>query len=1343
MPANSSKTQAEMTQANKTPAEQILQRLLDLQDLLAQVNQAAIESNDAAIFKQTVCDLAIERGKLALAVIARPDDDGWFEYLAAAGKTAYLEGLRISAKADRPEGQGPAGRAWREGKPYFNTDFRSPILSPWHERAQLHGLRASVALPVEHQGRRYGVLMLYRGDDVVFSPQMQSVIVELALAISRGLDAIAERRLQTALLEHTPVAIAIARDRIIVAANTAMGRLFGYPAGYFVGQSTRLIYADEAEYLRVGLGYATLQANDHVTIPQVRARHQDGRELQLDVHGQKLDETSSVWTLIDQTQHLHLQGLYRALMYEGSILLTARNETELLKKTCAALVRETTFQTVWIGQPNDQNRIHPIATSSSGSADLASLDVYLDDPDHAAFITQAWKNQRIATCRAPDPESDTADRHAVCLDHQWSAALAAPVLRGGQPWGVICFLSSEPTSYDHDTLATCARIAELLGYGLDEIDLRARLIAQERGEAHRARHDLLTGLPNRLALTEYLPRAIARARRSGKAMAVGMMDLDDFKPVNDQFGHEKGDVLLKQLAQRLRVRLRDTDFLCRLGGDEFVLVLEGFDPAQIMSELGTALARLHQAVEQPFVLEESGGEEPKAEVGLTLGLALHPNDGDDPDALLRKADAALYQSKMRKANRNRWWRMHVDLPMPADEENIGSIDPFGSRSAAILRAAQDALGAVTGRFVNHWYAALGSNAEAATILVPLGAEELGALKAKQEAHLRFLLAPETTRAAIEEKSKHVGRVHALVGLTAELMIGFMEQYEALLRREWLETRTRTSERIVLSEVLSARLNVELRAQLRGYDSLLAELNAYLSKPLPFSLTSETWIDTLHEELSALGDIQGIAVAALIQPDDSGVFRFIDARGYQADLFLDALEKNRALPVLDPTSPYGQGSLNEVWRTGTLRTLSVVRTEPRLAPWHDVFDQMGVRSEAILPLLDRQGNIEAALLLMGTHPGQFGANWHRPLLESIQARFTTLWRARKQPQALIVEQYDARARREALFGGGLEMWMQPVVNLRTGQLAKVEALARLRMSSGDVIGPGGFLPLLGERDLRWLFDEGLRQSLAALNDWALEGILPALSINMPPSKLLNPKAPGNICSIVHDASIEPERVILEVLETEAIHAEEQNNVLDQLSEQGIKIAIDDLGSGYSSLLRLSTLPVSILKIDQGLVKDLCSEPNKRLPLIEALLGLGERLEMETVLEGLEDEGLIEMAVQMGADYGQGFGLARPMPAGEIPAWVKSFRLDVGSLKIRTPLGALAYHLRYAGSRDPALLVSVETCPLTSFIQEWGLSGSPLDKAHQALHTGGDFDHNYRIVSDGLGTLVHMTWQAKKD
>jgi len=162
-----------------------------------------------------------------------------------------------------------------------------------------------------------------------------------------------------------------------------------------------------------------------------------------------------------------------------------------------------------------------------------------------------------------------------------------------------------------------------------------RAIAQQL--SHRANHDALTGLPNRLLLADRIDQAIALAPRHGKKVAVLFLDLDGFKQINDTLGHLTGDLLLKSVARRLVGCVRASDTVCRQGGDEFVVLL---------SEVGVApdaallAGRILQAVGAPHMIE---GHE--LHITTSIGIGVFPEDGAEAQALLRAADMAMYQAK--------------------------------------------------------------------------------------------------------------------------------------------------------------------------------------------------------------------------------------------------------------------------------------------------------------------------------------------------------------------------------------------------------------------------------------------------------------------------------------------------------------------------------------------------------------------------------------------------------------------------------------------------------------------------------------------------------------------------
>ncbi len=173
-------------------------------------------------------------------------------------------------------------------------------------------------------------------------------------------------------------------------------------------------------------------------------------------------------------------------------------------------------------------------------------------------------------------------------------------------------------------------------YTLVVHDASERLRAEEQ-LAHAARHDELTNLPNRSLLNDRLSAGIARAERYRRKLGVVYLDLNDFKPINDHYGHEAGDCLLQAVANRLRDTMRQSDTVSRIGGDEFIVSLEQIKgPEDALAAAG----KLDSALRQPFSVLGK-----QISISASIGISLYPDHGNDPVTLLRCADEAMYASK--------------------------------------------------------------------------------------------------------------------------------------------------------------------------------------------------------------------------------------------------------------------------------------------------------------------------------------------------------------------------------------------------------------------------------------------------------------------------------------------------------------------------------------------------------------------------------------------------------------------------------------------------------------------------------------------------------------------------
>jgi diguanylate cyclase (GGDEF)-like protein len=232
------------------------------------------------------------------------------------------------------------------------------------------------------------------------------------------------------------------------------------------------------------------------------------------------------------------------------------------------------------------------------------------------------------------------DREALGMH----AIVGIPLRSGAEVVGVIGLAFAEPgRRIGADEIALLTRFGQLASLALENARLYAaaqqELTDRKRAEetmAYLALHDSLTDLPNRTLLHERLRQALLAARRADQTLALLVMDMDRFKEVNDTLGHYYGDVLLRQVGERLRAALRASDTVARLGGDEFAVLLPGADP----EGAHWAARKLLSALERPFELEGH-----TLDVRVSIGMALYPEHGADAETLLRRADVAMYIAK--------------------------------------------------------------------------------------------------------------------------------------------------------------------------------------------------------------------------------------------------------------------------------------------------------------------------------------------------------------------------------------------------------------------------------------------------------------------------------------------------------------------------------------------------------------------------------------------------------------------------------------------------------------------------------------------------------------------------
>ncbi len=247
-------------------------------------------------------------------------------------------------------------------------------------------------------------------------------------------------------------------------------------------------------------------------------------------------------------------------------------------------------------------------------------------------------------------------------------------------------------------------------------------------------------------------------------------------------------------------------------------------------------------------------------------------------------------------------------------------------------------------------------------------------------------------------------------------------------------------------------------------------------------------------------------------------------------------------------------------------------------------------------------------------------------------------------------------RHALTEGQFVLHYQPKVNMRAGTVIGAEALIRWQHPERGLLPPAMFLPVIENHPLavelgEWVIETALTQ----MDDWRARGLDLPVSVNIGARQLQQVDFVERLRALLlAHPGIEPSSLGLEVLETSALEdLAHVSQVIAACRELGVACALDDFGTGYSSLTYLKRLPVTLLKIDQSFVRDMLDDPED-LTIVESVMGLAAAFRRQVIAEGVETLEHGELLLRLGCDLAQGYGIARPMPAQEIPGWSAAWR-----------------------------------------------------------------------------------------
>ena len=268
------------------------------------------------------------------------------------------------------------------------------------------------------------------------------------------------------------------------------------------------------------------------------------------------------------------------------------------------------------------------------NAQHSDIQMELEQHDFPSYFN-AIKLGKVMSIH--DARTDTRSNEfaqAYLVPNEIFSMLDVPIMYGGEVAGVVCHeQTGETRQWEPHELEFASVISNKVSLSL-EVEKRKQI---EKALEHQAYHDELTNLPNRNLFMDRLEQAIKLAHRNQTMIAVMFLDLDNFKEINDSFGHAVGDQVLTIIAKKLQSCLRETDTLSRLGGDEYCLIIDSF---QQLEQINNVAVKLFNEMQKPMVFSNH-----ELYVTSSIGISIYPQDGETPDTLLRNADAAMYKAK--------------------------------------------------------------------------------------------------------------------------------------------------------------------------------------------------------------------------------------------------------------------------------------------------------------------------------------------------------------------------------------------------------------------------------------------------------------------------------------------------------------------------------------------------------------------------------------------------------------------------------------------------------------------------------------------------------------------------
>lgn len=610
--------------------------------------------------------------------------------------------------------------------------------------------------------------------------------------------------------------------------------------------------------------------------------------------------------------------------------------------------------------------------------------------------------------------------------------------------------------------------------------------------------------------------------------------------------------------------------------------------------------------------------------------------------------------------------------MPPQDANRGYA--YGSNARKCLEPLQPELHDLAREATRKFYSALRKSPAAAKILGRLQPEEFERLVGRQEGHFAMVLSGNLVEKEHVQMAQNAGRIHVFVGADPLLLIQAYGTYHEEICKTVRKRIQDPVEMASLMRIVYKRILIDIEAQLQSYNSVNKAISEAFRKIDKHTQSTSNMTDLIRGALKIICLLPGPVSAVFGRADEQGRVQIEQSHGEAGEQYHQAL-KAGVIPgfSINPEHVLGQGPGGAAWGSGRIVTSDAWLQEASKAPWQNIGNELGFRSSAAIPLLDKHGRSIAILGLYSPWPGYFSTVEVNGFISHVQHVLSMA--IQQITSSAVIPLHDQKSYRAMLAQKKVTMQYQPIIDLETGALVKLEALARMPQDDGSVIAPDRFLPAFGKNELLGLFQCGLEQACGDSFTLKSQGMEPRIAINFSAEGLDDPRYEEVFFKTLEAYKLPASVFQLEVLETQDVgeKSNEGKAFIERLRKAGVQIAQDDLGSGHSSLRRMDQYPFDEVKIDQGLVRTALRDPQHAVQFILYLTRLSHAFNTPVTVEGLENRGMIEAAAILGADRGQGYGIGKPMPVEQVRQWRESFRFDIDPSRPRTAIGAMAAYL----------------------------------------------------------------------